>query len=975
MCSFRVTLRHTMNRFCLFLVVCLASLSSAFGQINCRNTCLKTCQDCKGKQEGLETVCDVVGIYPTGTVFQWQMGDGASYSTPSAVHTYAGPGVRTVGVTIRPTVGSPISLTKQVYITQMPRTFLGDDKCEEKKELCSGDYEIDAFKNLPRSSYPNPLNLTVTWFPNGEITDKLIVNQEGCYSVKIKDNISGCYSEARLNVVYCQTNNGASSPTGNSAWSIGNGIKINFVGSTPTQPVIDPGVNSPAGSSSALFPSIKARKGQIEGLYTNGDILKGATTAPLPSPLIDNLGGDINLSQATAILPKQSCQGCDSEYYVFYMRNVGGKKQLYYSIFDLSANAGNGALVTPFDQTTKYIPISSFSPTDKLIVHHDQFKGFKINVFEEGTNNVFQYHLDSLGLSKPKRINLNFTGSFSSNSTFKFSSDKDSTLLAVTNNTGGLNQVLVFDYKSNEIQSTPKFVIDIGLGLPTIYGVAFSSDGSKLYVTLRGDGVSVKSQLLQFDLGATVVAASKFVVWETMQLLGEMQLEPDRLSKLYIAIENSTCMATVGISNNRFTSSNLSTNFNPLGFCLGVFPISVPGTLGRGITSNFLPSNDGGGGINQECNGTTFTYSLPEPPKCKDEDKKIIGANWSIYVGNAYSGRTSSNLVYNAAKGLIVQDPSLVREAYFDNQMSINYSYPDKSPNPKKYVIVVEVLTRCGRYFLNAEEFDIRNLKPFSLRSRVDKLYDPLDPTCLNRNITFPDAIRDKVPGLSGLTYEWSTGANTSTITVNTEAKYSVKISDDATGCEVEGDIDLRYYAKENFIPKVAPSVCMDNPTRLLELRPIPNPASLEFLWTERGFPLGTNPSLNVTYATKYFLRVRDEYGCTFKEEYTVADKCLPVVLAPNIFTPNGDKVNDRFVPQPLNAARTEIKGVKIFNRWGELLFEVNNNNPDEQWDGKYKGKLVPQDTYVYVIEYISTPTNFPEIGTQTLKGGVLVAY
>jgi gliding motility-associated-like protein len=106
-----------------------------------------------------------------------------------------------------------------------------------------------------------------------------------------------------------------------------------------------------------------------------------------------------------------------------------------------------------------------------------------------------------------------------------------------------------------------------------------------------------------------------------------------------------------------------------------------------------------------------------------------------------------------------------------------------------------------------------------------------------------------------------------------------------------------------------------------------------------------------------------------------VADKCLPVVLAPNIFTPNGDKVNDRFVPQPLNAARTEIKGVKIFNRWGELLFEVNNNNPDEQWDGTYKGKRVPQDTYVYVIEYISTPTNFPEMGTQTLKGGVLVAY
>jgi gliding motility-associated-like protein len=857
----------------------------------------------------------------------------------------------------------------------MPRTFLGASSCKDTLELCSGTTVINAFQNVPQSAYPNPANLSVTWFPNGETTNALTVDKEGCYSVKIKDNLSGCYSEARLRVMYCQTNNGASSPTGSSVWSIGNGIKINFAGSTPTQPVLDGGMNSPAGSSSVLFPPIKARNSQIEGLYTNGDILKGSISAPLTSPIIDNMGGDINLSQATAILPKQSCQGCDSEYYIFYMRRVSGKNQLYYSVFDLSANAGNGALVAPFDQTTKYIPISSFSPTDKLIINHDPISGFKINAFEEGTNNVYEYHLDFLGLSKPNRINLNVTGTFSSNSTFKFSSDKDSTFLAVSNKVSGINQVLIFDYKQNEIQPTPKYVIDVGTGLPEIYGVAFSSDKSMLYVTLRGDGVSIKSQLLQFDLTSSNIAASKFVIWQTLQLLGEMQLEPDKLSKLYIAIENSRCMATVGISNNRFTSSNLNTNFNPLGFCLDVFPINIPGNLGRGITSNLLSPTNNSGGLQQSCSGTTYSYKLPEPPKCKDKNKAIIGANWSIYVGNAYSGRTSPNLVYNAAKGLIEQDPSLVREAYFSNKKSINYSYPDKSPNPKKYVIVVEVLTGCGSYFLDAEEFDIRNLKPFSLRSRVDKLYDPGDPNCLNRNITFPDAILDKVPSLSGLEYEWNTGVKTPRITVNTDGIYSYKISDKVTGCDVKGDIDLRYYAKANFIPKVAPSVCMDNPTRLLELKPIPNPASLEFLWTERGFPLGTNPSLNVTYATRYDLRVRDEYGCTFNQPYDVADKCLPVVLAPNIFTPNGDKVNDRFVPQPLNAARTEIKGVKIFNRWGELLFEVNNNNPDEQWDGTFKGKRVPQDTYVYVIEYVSTPANFPNMGIQALKGGVLVAY
>jgi gliding motility-associated-like protein len=401
--------------------------------------------------------------------------------------------------------------------------------------------------------------------------------------------------------------------------------------------------------------------------------------------------------------------------------------------------------------------------------------------------------------------------------------------------------------------------------------------------------------------------------------------------------------------------------------------------MGRGFTQIMPPSGGGGGdGISQECKGTTFTYRLPEPPKCKDDNKKIIGADWYIYRANNYTpGTQSPNLVYDITRGALKEVSGLVLEKQFINKMSIDYSYPDKAPNPQKYVIVVKVITKCGFYYLDAKEFDIRNLKPFSLRSRVDKLYmtTVATPNCVQRNITFPDPTFDKIPGLSGLRYDWSTGATSPTITVNTAGTYAVKISDDATGCDVTGDIDLRYYTENDFIPKVDPSVCMDNPSRLLELRPIANPASLEFLWTEQGFPKGTNPFLNVTYATKYNMRVRDEYGCIYNRVYEVVDRCLPVVLAPNIFTPNGDNVNDRFVPQPLSIARTKITGVKIFNRWGELLFEGDNSRPDEQWDGKYKGKLVPQDTYVYVIEYVSTPANFPNLGTQTLKGGVLVAY
>jgi gliding motility-associated-like protein len=903
------------------------------------------------------------------------MGDGASYSTPTAVHTYAGAGTRTVSVTIRPTVGSPISLTKQVYITQMPRTFLGNDSCKDTLELCSGTTVIDAFKNLPQSKYPNPSNLSVTWFPNGEITDKLVVNQEGCYSVKIKDNISGCYSEARINVVYCALNQASQTGINTSVFSYGNGTKIQFTDGNISSATSDLSTLSPAGSSALSFPPIKAAINDLEGIFTNGNLVKTYS-----GRLLGNLGGDVNLSQATAILPKQSCSGCNSEYYIFGMKQVGGVNQLFYSVFDISGNGGNGSLVRPFSSASIATPIGSFSATDKLVVTPAPLNSFWIHAFEKGSNKIYRYKLDSLGLSKPERIIANSSISFSSFSNLSFS--RDSVKLAMANQNGSLNEIFLIDHNkaTGDLDFNTLTRINVASSPRSVYGVAFSPDRNILYVTTRGNGSTISSQILQFDLSATNIEASKLVVWDTMDLLGQGFIDYFN-PRLYFVIENTQKLAFIRLPNTPFTSLAIpspSGNFD-INDLSTLFSLPSSSRMGRGFTLKYSPEcvGCGGDGISQECKGTTFTYRLPEPPKCKDDNKKITGANWFIYRANNYiPGTKSPNLFYDRTIGAYKQVATLPLEAQFLNKMSINYSYPDVSPNPKLYVIVVQVLTRCGSYYLDAKEFEIRNLKPFSLRSRVDKLFDPGDPTCLNRNITFPDAIRDKVPGLSGLTYEWSTGANTPTITVNTEAKYSVKISDNATGCEVKGDIDLRYYAKQNFIPKVAPSVCMDNPTRLLELRPIPNPASLEFLWTEKGgFPLGTNPSLNVTYATKYYLRVRDEYGCTFNEEYTVADKCLPVVLAPNIFTPNGDKVNDRFVPQPLNAARTEIKGVKIFNRWGELLFEVNNNNPDEQWDGTYKGKRVPQDTYVYAIEYISTPTNFPEIGTQTLTGGVLVAY
>ncbi len=73
-------------------------------------------------------------------------------------------------------------------------------------------------------------------------------------------------------------------------------------------------------------------------------------------------------------------------------------------------------------------------------------------------------------------------------------------------------------------------------------------------------------------------------------------------------------------------------------------------------------------------------------------------------------------------------------------------------------------------------------------------------------------------------------------------------------------------------------------------------------------------------------------------------DNC-PIYTLPNVFTPNGDGANDLFLPFPYRFI--DRIDIKIFNRWGQLIFETAD--PDINWDGKnLNGKEVDEGVYFY---------------------------
>ena len=68
----------------------------------------------------------------------------------------------------------------------------------------------------------------------------------------------------------------------------------------------------------------------------------------------------------------------------------------------------------------------------------------------------------------------------------------------------------------------------------------------------------------------------------------------------------------------------------------------------------------------------------------------------------------------------------------------------------------------------------------------------------------------------------------------------------------------------------------------------------------------------------------------------------------PTAFSPNGDGIND--VLEILGNGFDKVD-FKIFNRYGELVFETNN--PEETWDGKFKGIDQPMEVYTWYIKVI----------------------
>ena len=113
------------------------------------------------------------------------------------------------------------------------------------------------------------------------------------------------------------------------------------------------------------------------------------------------------------------------------------------------------------------------------------------------------------------------------------------------------------------------------------------------------------------------------------------------------------------------------------------------------------------------------------------------------------------------------------------------------------------------------------------------------------------------------------------------------------------------------------------------------------------------NPIFNYNQQTEYTISIASGAGCKVVDTLLVLLNTVPTLTSdlfvPNAFTPNSDGVNDKLFPLTVNVK--QLNYFRVFNRWGQLMFETNVIG--NGWDGKFNGKPQLMDVYTWTAEAV----------------------
>jgi len=191
--------------------------------------------------------------------------------------------------------------------------------------------------------------------------------------------------------------------------------------------------------------------------------------------------------------------------------------------------------------------------------------------------------------------------------------------------------------------------------------------------------------------------------------------------------------------------------------------------------------------------------------------------------------------------------------------------------------------------------------------------------------------------GNAGMTYLWSNGETSQRIVISSSGTYWVQVVNN--GC-VGSDT-----ANVKIAPPLTVSLGPDTvicPGDQMTIDAGTGYAS--YSWIPGG---ESSHFIIINQPGTYGLTVIDSNGCMARTSIWVDNFCPSDLYIPSAFAPDGNNLNGLFMAYGENIIAFHMY---VFNRWGQQVFD--SEDISKGWDGTYNGNPVPQDTYVYRVDY-----------------------
>lgn len=382
--------------------------------------------------------------------------------------------------------------------------------------------------------------------------------------------------------------------------------------------------------------------------------------------------------------------------------------------------------------------------------------------------------------------------------------------------------------------------------------------------------------------------------------------------------------------------------------------ITIPNNIPNNFELKLLADDDNGASIINEIvetnNESTLSVNLPQIPVANNIANQFVCSQESNTDG-IYLFDTS------AIEGEILGNSQQNMDIFYFDSLGNSLSSPLPNPFPSNTQIIDVIVQNPNNSNCTANttiQFTVVPLPEFSINDNY---------ICFE---SFPEITTVFIENpLSNYNYQWFNansehiGSNQESLEITSAGNYSVTATSRIYNCTTTKEFTI---LSEQILFSKPENILLCNQafeTAFFDLESINNQVttntnyeisyftSINDLHTNENEINTPNNYLNTSNPQIIFVKItsllNDCYNTT--NFNLLVENCLPII--PELFTPN-ETENNTFTIRGLKDIFPNFE-LQIYNRYGNLIFEGDNNTND--WDGTYKGKQLPSATYFFILK------------------------